>query len=69
MEKQRTNDKKSMTSGDNPEIRKREENIQAEIIHKITMHQNANILMQGVIWSEVLGRPLFKRKYRGRHGL
>ncbi len=31
--------------------------------------QTGSTLMRGILWAEVLGRPLCKRKGRGRYGL
>lgn len=35
----------------------------------VPLAQTASPLMQGVIWAEVLGKPISRRKGRGRHGL
>jgi len=35
----------------------------------VPLVQTASPLMQGIIWSEVLGKPVSRRKGRGRHGL
>ncbi len=69
MENQIMNDNTAVIPEDKPEIKNQGNSTQREIISKISDRQNANILMQGVIWAEVLGRPLYKRKYRGRYGL
>lgn len=34
----------------------------------VPLAQTASPLMQGIIWAEVLGKPVSKRKGRGRHG-
>ncbi len=34
----------------------------------VPLTQTASPLMQGVIWSEVLGKPVSRRRGRGRHG-
>lgn len=40
-----------------------------DVLDNLTAHKNTITLMQGIIWAEVLGRPLSKRKHRGRNGL
>ncbi len=47
-------------------INKNAINAQNEIINRISMQKSTSVLMQGIIWSEVLGQPVSKRKGR-RH--
>ena len=35
----------------------------------VPLVQTTSPLMQGIIWAEVLGKPISRRKGRGRHGL
>ncbi len=50
---------------DLPAAGKSENALRSEIFKDYFAHQNFDVLMEGVIWSEVLGLPLCKRKNRG----
>ncbi|MHB1453756.1 MAG: hypothetical protein ACYCYM_07375 [Saccharofermentanales bacterium] len=51
-------------SGIQLNVNKAEVDMRTEVFKEYFAHRNMDVLMEGVLWSEVLGLPLCKRKGR-----